>query len=148
MYRSWTVLTAAALVATAAGCSRGIRTAADDVLVTPEGRRIITERAIQRSGARTAWDALRRTVPFFWFDDGRAGQPRRIDHRGQSSILLQDQPIILLDGVQLNDFAALGGIPAEDLFEIEVLSGIDATTYYGTNATKGVIRIRTKVGAS
>jgi outer membrane cobalamin receptor len=146
--RSWGVLAVGALMLAVPGCSRGTRTASDDVLVTPEGRRIITQRAIERSGARTAWDALRRTVTFYWFDDGRSGQPRRVDHRGQSSILLQDQPIILVDGVQLNDFSVLGGIPAEDLFEIEVLSGIDATTYYGTNATKGVIRIWTKVGAS
>ena len=44
------------------------------------------------------------------------------------------------------DFTVLGSMPASDLFEIEVLSGIDATTYYGTNATKGVIRIWTKIG--
>ncbi len=42
--------------------------------------------------------------------------------------------------------AALGGMPAADLLDIEVLTGVDATTYYGTNATNGVIRIRTKVG--
>jgi outer membrane cobalamin receptor len=130
------------------GCAGAVHQRADDVLVTPEGRRIITQKAIERSGARTAWDALRRTVPFFSFNVTNSGGPARIEHRGRSSILLQDQPIIVMDGVELSDFGVLGGIPASDLFQIEVLSGIDATTYYGTNATKGVIRIRTKVGAT
>jgi len=52
--------------------------------------------------------------------------------------------MIIMDGVELNDFMPLGTIPASDILEIEVLTGIDATTYYGTGATKGVIRIRTK----
>lgn len=141
----------AAFVAVAgltAGCGRNTTTARDDVLVAPDGRRIISERAIEHSGARTAWDALQRTVPFFSFNDGTRGRPGRVEHRGRSSIVLRDQPLILVDGVQLNDFAVLGGIPAADLLQIEVLTGIDATTYYGTNATKGVIRIWTKTGAT
>jgi TonB-dependent SusC/RagA subfamily outer membrane receptor len=39
-------------------------------------------------------------------------------------------------------------MPAADIEQIEVLTGIDATTYYGTGATKGVIRITTKVAGS
>lgn len=141
----------AALVAgasLAAACGHTTSATRDDVLVAPDGRRIITEKAIEHSGARTAWDALQRTVPFFSFNDGTRGRPARIEHRGRSSIVLRDQPLILVDGVELNDFTVLGGIPAADLYEIEVLTGIDATTYYGTNATKGVIRIWTKSGAT
>jgi len=130
----------------AVGCAGSTHQHANDILVTPEGRRIITLKAIERSGARTAWDALQRTVPFFSFNVTNTGAPARIQHRGRSSILLEDQPIIVVDGVELSDFSVLGGIPASDLFQIEVMSGIDATTYYGTNATKGVIRIWTRVG--
>lgn len=129
-------------------CSHGTRSQQEGVLVTPEGSRIITEVVITRSGARTAWDALQRTVPFFAFRENSNGGPSRIDHRGRSSIVLSDQPMILVDGVELTDFSVLGVMPATDLFQIEVLSGIDATTRYGTNATKGVIRIRTKSGES
>ncbi|HMA44351.1 MAG TPA: Plug domain-containing protein [Gemmatimonadales bacterium] len=132
----------------AAACGHTTSAAREDVMIAPDGRRIITEKAIEQSGARTAWDALQRTVPFFNFNDGTRGRPARVEHRGRSSILLRDQPLILVDGVELNDFTLLGGIPADDLFEIEVLTGIDATTYYGTNATKGVIRIWTKSGAT
>lgn len=116
--------------------------------MTPEGGRIITQVVITRSGARTAWDALQRTVPFYAFRENSRGGPSRIDHRGRSSIVLRDQPLVLVDGVELTDFSVLGVMPASDLFEIEVLSGIDATTRYGTNATKGVIRITTRPGAS
>jgi outer membrane cobalamin receptor len=136
------VLTSLAVVLTA--CSHATRATADEVQVTLEGRRIITAETIAHSGARTAWDALRRTVPFFTFRENSEGRPSSIEHRGRSSIVLRDQPMIVLDNVEVKDFTVLGEVPAADLFEIEILSGIDATTYYGTNATKGVIRLRTR----
>jgi outer membrane cobalamin receptor len=101
--------------------------------------RLVTEEQIQRSGASTAWEALQYTVPFYRFDyTGRVG------HRGQSSIVLTDQPRILLDGVDLTEFGVLMQMPATDLYSIKVLEGTDATTYYGTNAGSGVILIATK----
>ena len=136
------------LIIGAFACSHGTRSQQEGVLVTPEGSRIITEVVITRSGARTAWDALQRTVPFFAFRENANGGPSRVDHRGRSSIVLRDQPMILVDGVELTDFSVLGVMPAADLYQIEVLSGIDATTRYGTNATKGVIRITTRPGST
>ena len=138
----------AALLGFTVACSHGTRSQQEAVLVTPEGSRIITEVVIARSGARTAWDALQRTVPFFAFRENSNGGPSRVDHRGRSSIVLSDQPMILVDGVELTDFSVLGAMPAADLYQIEVLSGIDATTRYGTNATKGVIRITTRPGST
>jgi outer membrane cobalamin receptor len=146
MLRPRSIVAFVSVVSLAVACGRATSRTAEDILVTPDGRRIITEKAIEHSGARTAWDALQRTVPFFNFNEGNRGRPARVEHRGRSSILLRDQPMILVDGIEMIDFTVLGSMPASDLFEIEVLSGIDATTYYGTNATKGVIRIWTKVG--
>jgi len=134
------------LILALAACGPGVRPAAEDVPVAADGRRVIGAPAIENSGARTVWDALRRTVPFFSFGENSRGRATRADHRGRSSIVLRDQPLILVDGVELNDFTVLAGMPASDVFEIEVLTGIDATTYYGTNATKGAIRIWTKAG--
>jgi len=131
-----------------AACSHAAQAGGDGVLVTPDGRRLVDERAIEQSGARTAWDALQRTVPFFSFRTNSRGRPTRVEHRGRSSIVLRDQPIILVDDVELQDFTALGDMPASDLLDIEVLTGVDATTYYGTNATNGAIRIRTKHGGT
>jgi outer membrane cobalamin receptor len=113
-----------------------------------DGRRVVTADAIEHTGARTAWEALQRTVPFFTFRDNNRGGAGRIEHRGRSSITLRDQPMIIVDGVELNDFTTLGVMPASDIEQIEILTGIDATTYYGTGATKGVIRITTKVAGS
>jgi outer membrane cobalamin receptor len=126
-------------------CTHSTDSGPPDVYVAPDGRRIITERAVEKSGAQTAWDALQRTVPFFTFNVNNRGGPARIEHRGRSSIILRDQPKILVDDVELTDFGVLGTMPASDILEIEVWSGVDATTYYGTNASKGVIRIRTKL---
>jgi outer membrane receptor protein involved in Fe transport len=39
---------------------------------------------------------------------------------------------------------ALQLIAASSIEQISILGGIDGTTYYGTNAAAGVIRIRTK----
>lgn len=142
MARQWSLVAAGSLACVLVGCGHGARSEA----INPDGRRIIGAETIERSGARTAWDALQRTVPFFTFRTNSRGRPTRVEHRGRSSVVLRDQPIILVDGVEVKDFTALGDIPASDLLEIEVLTGVDATTYYGTNATNGVIRIRTKVG--
>ena len=148
MPRPWSLFASVPLVMVLAACSHATQAAPEDVLLAPDGRRIITQHAIEHSGARTVWDALQRTVPFFAFHENSRGRPARVDHRGRSSIVLRDQPLILVDGVELSDFSVLGGMPASDVFEIEVLTGIDATTYYGTGATKGVIRIWTKLAPS
>jgi outer membrane cobalamin receptor len=146
MPRSWSRFASLALYVAVSACHHGIQTGAADGSLTPGGRRVVDQRAIEQSGARTAWEALQRTVPFFTFRTTSRGRPARVEHRGRSSIVLRDQPIILVDGVEVIDVTTLGGMPAADLLDIEVLTGVDATTYYGTNATNGVIRIRTKVG--
>jgi len=136
------------LILALASCAHAARSAPDGALIAADGRRVINAQVIEHSGARTVWDVLQRTVPFFSFRTNSRGRPTRVEHRGRSSIVLRDQPLILVDGIELNDFTVLGGMPASDVFEIEVLTGIDATTFYGTNATKGAIRIWTKAGSS
>ncbi len=120
-------------------CRHGTAARESAASPTPDGRRVIDERAIEQSGARTAWEALQRTVPFFTFRTNSRGRPTRVEHRGRSSIVLRDQPLILVDGVEVIDVTSLGGMPASDLLDIEVLSGVDATTYYGTNASNGAV---------
>src|SRR2546427_1352066 len=50
----------------------------------------ITEDKIAQSGARTAWDALRLTVPIVQFRE-RRGRPAEISRRGRASIYLDDR---------------------------------------------------------
>ncbi|PYO30972.1 MAG: hypothetical protein DMD51_08150 [Gemmatimonadetes bacterium] len=110
------------------------------------GVQVITAEQIARSGASTAWDVLKREAPTLTLRDTRGGRPASAGRRGRSSIVLQDAPLVVLDGVRLTDFRALDGIPAVTILMISIYTGIEGTTYYGTNAVSGVIVIQTKDG--
>jgi len=110
-------------------------------------RTVLTEEQITRSGASNAWDVLKRLAPQFSFAEDRNGQPRRLERRGRSSILLSDAPLVFIDGTKMEDFRSLNQIPANTLASIEILGAIDGTTYYGSDAEGGVILIHTKDGS-
>ncbi len=116
-----------------------------DSTLTGPGRFLVTEEKIRASGATTAWEALRRTVPMVQFRENR-GAPSRIQRRGTASIYLDDEPRVFVDHVLLLDLKILASMPASDIGSIEVLNGIDATTYYGGLSTSGAIVIHTKTG--
>ncbi len=120
-------------------------TASGDRLDRVEGQ-VVTEEQIANSGARTVWEVLQLTVHNITFGETSRGQPTRVTRRGRSSVMLDDGPRILMDGVPLTDYTVLARMPAADLRSIEVLSAIEATTLYGTNHSGGVIRIHTKTG--
>jgi outer membrane cobalamin receptor len=107
---------------------------------------VVTAEQIERSGARTVWEALQLTVPNVSFrgtTQSGSGQNLRIRRRGRSSLNLNDDPRVFIDEVRLVDLSVLDGMPAGDIAAIVVLSGLDATTYYGTNAGNGVVLIFT-----
>src|SRR5713101_6155631 len=134
------------LVVGSCASGHGASTQYSDRLRGPEGQ-VVTEEAIAKSGARTAWEALRFTVHNINFYETGRGQPTAITRRGRSSMVLDDGPRILVDGVALTDYTVLARMPASDLLSIEVLSPMDATTLYGTNYVGGVIRIHTRTGS-
>lgn len=108
--------------------------------------RLITLEQIERSGGRTAWDVLKREAPMFLFAEDRSGRPSRLGRRGRASIILDDSPLVFVDGIRMPDFKGLADLPASSLFSIWLLSGAEGTTYYGTDATAGVIVIHTRDG--
>jgi outer membrane cobalamin receptor len=108
----------------------------------------ITQQMIERSGGQNAWEVLRREAPQLGYGENRAGQPAGMQIRGRSSILLNDSPMLIVDGVRTPDISTLQQLPASTLLSIEVLTGQEGTTYYGTDAAGGVILIKTKTGAS
>ncbi len=112
----------------------------------PSAGKVITAEAIAASGAKTAWDAVRKTVPNVQLRE-RDGQPARIVRRGRASIYLDDQVRVILDNTPVYDIRVLDQVPASNVLSIEVLSGLDATTHYGGTSTSGVIIIRTKNGS-
>ncbi len=108
-------------------------------VMTGPGGFLVTEEKIRASGATTAWEALRRTVPILQFRESR-GTPARIQRRGTASLY------VFVDQVRLLDLKALASMPASDIAAIEVLSGADATTRYGGLSTSGAIVIHTRTG--
>lgn len=108
-------------------------------------RIVITEAAIAKSGGQNAWEVLRRTAPQITFSESR-GQATAMTMRGRSSFVLNDSPMVMIDGARNMDIRALQSLPASTLRQIEILSGSAGTTYYGTDAVGGVIIIKTKTG--
>ena len=109
-------------------------------------RILITEAMIARSGGQTAWEVLRREVPQMSYGENRNGQATGMERRGHSSIMLKDPPMLFIDGVRIQELITLQQLPASTVLSIEVLTGAEGTTYYGTDAVGGVILVRTKKG--
>ena len=92
---------------------------------------------------------------------GTAGTSARIRIRGANSVSLSNDPLLIVDGVRIDNSTdsfgpGVGGasisrfddINPEDVESIEVLKGPAASALYGTAAANGVIQITTKRGAA
>ncbi len=93
---------------------------------------------------------------------GMTGEGARIRIRGNASISQSNEPIILVDGIRINQAGGFGNnisrgggspsrlddIDPSSIERIEVLKGAAAATLYGTEASNGVIQIFTKKGAT
>src|SRR5438094_654028 len=93
---------------------------------------------------------------------GTTGTGSRIRIRGSSSLSLTNEPIIVVDGIRVENGATgqtatsigvggqtpsrLNDISPEDIESIEIVKGPSAAALYGTDAANGVIQIRTKRG--
>ena len=90
---------------------------------------------------------------------GTTGTGSRIRIRGSNSISLANEPLLVVDGVLMDNSASsqgfgVGGqvvsrfddINPDDIENIELIKGPAATALYGTAAANGVIQITTKRG--
>ncbi|HEV2150407.1 MAG TPA: SusC/RagA family TonB-linked outer membrane protein [Longimicrobiaceae bacterium] len=90
---------------------------------------------------------------------GTTGTSSRIRIRGANSVSLSNEPLIIVDGVRVNNShdsysIGVGGqnisrfndINPEDIENIEIIKGPAASALYGTAAANGVIQITTKRG--
>ncbi|TAE37072.1 MAG: SusC/RagA family TonB-linked outer membrane protein [Sphingobacteriales bacterium] len=68
--------------------------------------------------------------------------------RGQTSLYGSQNPLIVVDGVQLDGIDQLNNIPPGDIETYDVLKDASATAVYGTRGANGVIIITTKKGVS
>lgn len=92
---------------------------------------------------------------------GATGTGSRIRIRGQSSLSLSNDPVVIIDGVRVSSApgssqigvggstpSRLDDINPDEIENIEVIKGPSAATLYGTEAANGVINITTKRGKS
>lgn len=133
---------AAVLLAGLSACGIRARSALPDA----NAGTIITAAEVARSEATTMWEALRRTVRHVRFEEAGSGNPARAHRRGASSIVLVEKIPVFIDGIRVPNLSVLGSLPAGDISRIQVLTGVHATTFYGTNAGDGVILIHTREG--
>lgn len=109
------------------------------------GRDLITAAEIVESGSRTAWEALRRAGRFSMRESAR-GEPASMKFRGSRSLVLDDTPLVVLDGVAIRDIRILETIRAETIEWMEILNAADGASLHGPMAGGGAIVIQTKGG--
>ena len=73
------------------------------------------------------------------------GERARISIRGASSFNLTNEPLFLLDGIQINGYQNLYSmIRVQDIDHIEVLKDVADLGVYGSQGANGVIKITTR----
>ena len=92
---------------------------------------------------------------------GTTGTGSRIRIRGSNSVNLSNEPLLIIDGVRINNnpqsatagigvggqtISRVNDINPEDIENIEVIKGPAAAALYGTAASNGVIQVTTKRG--
>lgn len=95
---------------------------------------------------------------------GGVGSANRVVIRGNNSLLGQNQPLYVVDGLPIDNTESSGGVDEwgngfsigngigdinpDDIQDITVLKGANAAALYGSRASNGVILITTKKGKS
>lgn len=147
--RSWGAVLTLALLSAAgvSGCrTRGAPETGYAVAPNSGDEVVITQANIEGQGTRTVWEVVKRWIPNLSYQEDRNGRPVRIWRHGRGSIVLNENPLLFVDGVRVSDIGALDDIPAAQVDTIWVLTGLAATTTYGTNAASGVVLVRTRRG--
>ncbi len=122
---------------------------------------IKVDSVIQKYPVATMSELLATRVPGLYAarTSGQPGAPTRIRIRGVSSLNTSNEPVIVIDGVQVRSedsqvenrgagfaFSPLDQIDLNSVETVEVLKGPSAVALYGSDAANGVIVITTKRG--
>jgi TonB-dependent SusC/RagA subfamily outer membrane receptor len=117
----------------------------------------------QEAAPQNASDLLNSRIPGVEVmqSGGTTGTGSRIRIRGATSLSLRNEPIVVVDGVRIDNTPQAGSLEnftggqapsrlndlnPDDIESIEVVKGPSAAALYGTDAANGVIQIRTKRG--
>ena len=125
--------------------------------------RVSAESSLQVKPVRDVQDLLKGAAPGVTVrvGQGNVGTGGVIRMRGVTSLSLNNQPLIYIDGIRVNnDFRSgpsirggrqtsrINDINPEEIESIEIIKGPAAATLYGTEASNGVIQIITKRGTA
>ena len=133
--------------AVAASCALVLSGCAANLRPPPAPRhsaRVITREDIERSGAVDAYEALKRAGTFLNIREQKSGDIRASE-RGNASILLSPQILLVVDEVRMLNLNSLKDIRADAVESMAMLSGSEATPLYGTGASNGVLVVRTRI---
>jgi TonB-linked SusC/RagA family outer membrane protein len=153
---------------------RVVTTATGDQRIRALGNNIATiavaDSVVGRAPIATLSDVLnaRASGVQVFVNGGLTGASPTINIRGQNSANLSNQPLLVIDGVRVDNSAAddngirsrqigfsdgaisgrFDDLIPEEIENIEIVKGPSAATLYGTDAANGVIVVTTKRGGS
>jgi TonB-dependent starch-binding outer membrane protein SusC len=116
----------------------------------------ISSKDIERTVNTTIEQAIqgRSAGVFVTQNTGAPGGGISVNIRGINSIRGSNEPLYVIDGVQIQGSTSAGGdnplssLNPADIESMEILQGPSATAIYGSRATNGVVLITTKRGKS
>src|SRR5437879_13337694 len=79
-----------AILASLSACAHG---ASQQQTNSPSGPRVITSDQLERSGAHSAWDVVKREAPMPTVRDDRNGRRSRLRRRGRSTLPLDQRTV-------------------------------------------------------
>lgn len=108
------------------------------------GGTVLEREDIAATGGRNALEVVEKATTHLNIQRTRNGSPVRITHRGVDSFVLDPQVMVIVDGSPVRAVVEqLENIPAETIDYLQILSGREATTRFGSGAGNGAILIRT-----
>jgi TonB-dependent starch-binding outer membrane protein SusC len=120
----------------------------------PAAQASISAKAIERTVNTTVEQAIQGRAPGVYVtqNTGAPGGGVSVNIRGVNSIMGSNEPLYVIDGVQIQGAISTGGtnplsaLNPADIESMEILQGPSATAIYGSRATNGVVLITTKRG--
>ena len=116
--------------------------------LTPDDSLVYTADDIAKMQVSSAWDVVEWSGEMNMSEatDGSAATIR--NREGHSSLLLAsaDMPLLIIDGVRVDDPLLLQRIAAGDIKSLTITDGLHSAIREGTGSTGGVINIITKSG--
>ncbi|MFI5193968.1 MAG: SusC/RagA family TonB-linked outer membrane protein [Chitinophagales bacterium] len=108
----------------------------------------ISSKDFNQGVVTTPMDAIQGKVPGLVVTkpDGDPNSNPIIRLRGQTSLIGQQAPLIVVDGIILDNYEMLSSIPPADIATFDFLKDASAASIYGSRGANGVILITTRKG--